>query len=155
MKWILCGDPEPPTANGEVQTNEEAQVYVQDLDLFVIVQLLEETQSVLSLGKLCSEHGCSYEEDNYLCHGQLCTSRCIKTVIIFLQQFVFNIETKGSVKFFRWIGNIIRSSDDSKCQACMRETDADRSWQAGLRKPWTSIQKRRDEQGGSNARHFR
>ena len=49
------------TANGDVQTNEEAQVYVQDLDLFVTVQLLEETQAVLSLGKLCSEHGCSYE----------------------------------------------------------------------------------------------
>ena len=28
------------TANGEVQTNEEAQVYVHDLDLFVTVQLV-------------------------------------------------------------------------------------------------------------------
>ena len=52
------------TANGEVQRNEEAQVYVQDLDLFVTVQLLEETPTVLSLGKLCSEHGCSYEWRN-------------------------------------------------------------------------------------------
>ena len=49
------------TANGEVQTNEEAQVYVQDLDLFVTVPILEETPPVLSLGKLCSEHGYSYE----------------------------------------------------------------------------------------------
>ena len=48
------------TANGEVQTNEEAQVYVQYLDLFVTVQLLEETPAGLSLGKLCSEHVCSY-----------------------------------------------------------------------------------------------
>ena len=52
------------TANGEVQTNEEAQVYVQDIDLFVTVQLLEETPAVPSLGKLCSEHGCSYEWKN-------------------------------------------------------------------------------------------
>ena len=37
------------TANGEVQTNEEAQVYVQDLDMFVTVQSLEETPAVLSL----------------------------------------------------------------------------------------------------------
>ena len=37
------------TANGEVQTNEEAQVYVHDLDLFVTVQLLENTPAVLSL----------------------------------------------------------------------------------------------------------
>ena len=28
------------TKNGKVQTNEEAQVYVQDLDLFVTVQIL-------------------------------------------------------------------------------------------------------------------
>ena len=31
-----------------VQTNEEAQVYVYDLDLFVTVQLLEDTLAVLS-----------------------------------------------------------------------------------------------------------
>ena len=52
------------TANGEVQTNEEAQVYVHDLDLFVTVQLFEEMPAVLSLGKLCSGHGCSYEWKN-------------------------------------------------------------------------------------------
>ena len=49
------------TANGEVQTNEEAQIYVHDLDLFVTVQLLDATPAVLSLGKLRSEHGYSYE----------------------------------------------------------------------------------------------
>ena len=37
------------TANGEVHTNEEAQVYVHDLNLFVTVQVLEETLAVLSL----------------------------------------------------------------------------------------------------------
>ena len=45
------------TTSGEVQTNEEAQVFVHDLDLFVTVQLLEDTPAVLSLGKLCEEHG--------------------------------------------------------------------------------------------------
>ena len=45
----------------EVQANEEAQVYVHDLALFVTVQLLEETLSVLSLGKLFEEHGYSQE----------------------------------------------------------------------------------------------
>ena len=49
------------TANGEVQTNQETQVYVHDLGLFVTVQLLEDTLAVLSLGKLCEEHGYSYE----------------------------------------------------------------------------------------------
>ena len=49
------------TANGEVHTNEEAHLYVYDLNLFVIVQILEETPAVLSLGKLCEDHGYSYE----------------------------------------------------------------------------------------------
>ena len=39
------------TANGEVQTNEEAQEKVHDLDLFVTVQLHEETPAVPSLPK--------------------------------------------------------------------------------------------------------
>ena len=37
------------TANGEMQTREEATVYVKELDLFVTVMLLEETPAVLSL----------------------------------------------------------------------------------------------------------
>ena len=49
------------TANGEVQTNEEARVYVHDLHIFVTVQLLEDTPAVLSLGKLCKEHAYTYE----------------------------------------------------------------------------------------------
>ena len=49
------------TANGEVYTHEEAQVFVHDLHLFVTVQLLEETPEVLSLGKLCEDHRYSYE----------------------------------------------------------------------------------------------
>ena len=47
------------TANGEVQTREEATVYVKQLDLIVKVMLLEETPLVLSLGKLCEDHGFS------------------------------------------------------------------------------------------------
>ena len=49
------------TANGDVHTHEEAQVFVHDLNQFVTVQLLEETQAVLSLDKLCKDHGYSYE----------------------------------------------------------------------------------------------
>ena len=49
------------TANGEVQTNEEALVYVHDLDLFVTVQILDDTPAVLSFGKLCEEPCYSYE----------------------------------------------------------------------------------------------
>ena len=48
------------TANGEVPTREEATVYVKELDLFVTVLLLEKTPAVLSLGKLCEDHGYTY-----------------------------------------------------------------------------------------------
>ena len=79
------------TVNGEVHTNDEAQVYVHDLDLFVTVQSLEETvAAVLSLGKLCEDHGYSYEwvngqkprwtkegkTINCMQNGQLRTSCC-------------------------------------------------------------------------------
>ena len=49
------------TANGEVLTKEEATVYVRGLDLFVTVMHPEDTPAVLSLGKLCEDHGYSYE----------------------------------------------------------------------------------------------
>ena len=49
------------TANGEVQTHEEATVYVKELDIFLALKVLENTPAVLSLGKLCDEkNGCSY-----------------------------------------------------------------------------------------------
>ena len=49
------------TANGEVQTHEEAIVYVKELDLFLTMKVLDNTPAVLSLGKLCDENGYSYE----------------------------------------------------------------------------------------------
>ena len=49
------------TANGEVQTNEKAKVHVRELDTFLTMKLLEDTPAVLSPGKLCDEHGYSYE----------------------------------------------------------------------------------------------
>ena len=49
------------TANGEVQTHEEAIVYVKELDIFLTMKVLENTPAVLSHGKLCDENGYSYE----------------------------------------------------------------------------------------------
>ena len=50
------------TANGEVQTHEEATVYVKEFDIFfTMMKVLDNTPAVLSLGKLCDENGYSYE----------------------------------------------------------------------------------------------
>ena len=52
------------TANGEVQTHEEAIVYVKELDMFLTMKVLENTPAVLLLGKLCDKNGYSYEWTN-------------------------------------------------------------------------------------------
>ena len=49
------------TANGKVQTHEEAIVYVKELEIFLTKKVFENTPAVLSLGKLCDENGYSYE----------------------------------------------------------------------------------------------
>ena len=50
------------TANGEVQTHEEATVYVKELNMFLtMMKVLENTPAVLSLRKHCDENGYSYE----------------------------------------------------------------------------------------------
>ena len=49
------------TANGEVQTHEEATVFVKELDIFLTMKVFENTPAVLSIGKLCDEKGYSYE----------------------------------------------------------------------------------------------
>ena len=49
------------TPSGEVQTHEEAIDYVKKLQKFWTMKVLEDTAAVLSLGKLCDEHGYSYE----------------------------------------------------------------------------------------------
>ena len=54
------------TSNGyhsqwkEVQTNEEATVHVNELDLFLTVKFFEDTPAVPSLRKPCEEHGYFY-----------------------------------------------------------------------------------------------
>ena len=77
------------TAKGEVQTKEEATVNDKELGLFLTVKLPEDTPAVLSLGKLCEDHGYFIRVDQWpettshrrwqtdkLQHGEPCTDRC-------------------------------------------------------------------------------
>ena len=59
------------TANGEVQTHEEATVYVKELYIFLTMKVLEDTPAVLLLGKLCDELGYSHEWINSQNHISL------------------------------------------------------------------------------------
>ena len=49
------------TANGEVQTHEEAIVCMSKNWIYSGLKVLDSTPAVLSLGKLCDENGFSYE----------------------------------------------------------------------------------------------
>ena len=60
-----CSPTKVITANGEVQTQEEAIVYVKELGILLTMKVLENTPAVLSLGKLCDENGYSYEWINH------------------------------------------------------------------------------------------
>ena len=80
------------TANGEVQTHEEATVYVKELDMFLTMKVFENTPAVLSLGKLCDEIGYSYEwingqKPHLIKNGELRSDRGSRLVSEFFLQF--------------------------------------------------------------------
>ena len=93
------------TANGEVQTHEEAIVFVRELDIFLTMKVLENTPAVLSLRKLCDENGYFDEwingykphfikkrDTNTMLFGELRSDCGPKLVIEFFIQFsLFNI----------------------------------------------------------------
>ena len=105
--------------NGEVQTKEEATVYVKESDLFVTVKLLEDTPAVLSLGKLCEDHGYSYERTSgqkpqllkrwrtkKMEHGELRTNRCpcfIVKLFTLRYTYISDINTAGRSNFLHSI----------------------------------------------------
>ena len=62
---ISCSPTIVVNANGEVQTHEEAIVYVKELDIFLTMEVLENTTAVLSLGKLCDENGLFQRMDQW------------------------------------------------------------------------------------------
>ena len=95
-----CSSTTAITASGEVQTHEEATVYVKELDIFLTMKVLENTPAVLSLGKLCDENGFSYEWINgqkphlikktfsdTVQHRELRSGRCSRLVNEFFLQF--------------------------------------------------------------------
>ena len=88
------------TANGEVQTHEEAIVYVKELEKILTKKVLDNTPAVLSLGKLCDENGYSYEWIN----GQ--KPHLIKDgirIICNTENFVPIVVPGRLVKFVLWI----------------------------------------------------
>ena len=104
------------TANGEVQTHEEAIVYVKELDIFLTMKVLENTPAVLSLGKLCDENGYSYEwingqkphlikrrDSDNLQHGELRSNRGSRLDKFFLGIFINFTDTYETGESFFFI----------------------------------------------------
>ena len=97
------------TANGEVQTQEEATVYVKELDIFLTMKVLESTPAVLSLGKHCDENGYSKstshsrrDSDN-LQYGKLRSYRGSRLVKFFLGIFINFLDTYETGESFFFI----------------------------------------------------
>ena len=94
------------TANGEVQTHEEATVYVKELDIFLTMKVLDNTPAV---GKLCDEIGFSFDwingqkphlilkrDSDNLQYGELRSyrgSRLVKLVLCIFINFTDTYET--------------------------------------------------------------
>ena len=144
-----------------MQTNEEAQGFVHDLDLFVKVQILDDTPTVLPHRKHCEEPGYSYDwvsgqkttvdqtkEENCMQNGKLLTSCCSKVVIQFWYQFVVNIDIAGLVVVRRdepAPGNW--SETDPKTQNLNKERNDDRDSDERLRDLHEWLEEFTDNQG--------
>ena len=142
------------TADGEVQTNEEAHVYVHDLDLFVTMQLLDEPPAVLSLGKLCSEHGCSYEWKN----GE--TPRLTKnektiacTMDNIVPLVVPELSSSSSSSSANSSGESERSSDPVTTRTAKQHAGnrCRKILTCCLKKPWTSTARHSESRGPGDA----
>ena len=83
-------------------------MYVKELELFVTVKLLEDTLAELSLGKLCEEHGDSYEwsittsrqkwQKDSMQYGKPRADHCPRIanrLFQFDHMYVYNIVTAG------------------------------------------------------------
>ena len=71
------------TANGEVQTYEEATVHVKELDIFLTMKVFEDTPAVLSLGKVQygefrSDRGSWFISDFFLKLVYFTNHNCVK-----------------------------------------------------------------------------
>ena len=100
------------TANGEVETHEEATLYVKELDIFLTMKVLENTSAVLSLGKTLRRKRIFLRMDPWskttshqkrdsdtLQYGELrsyCGSRLIKFVLWIFINFKDTFETGQS-----------------------------------------------------------
>ena len=154
----------------KVQINEDAQVFVHVLDLFVTMRLLDETPAVLLLDMLCSKHGYPFEWKN----GE--TPRLAqngKTITCTVDSSVPLVVPGLSSSSSSSLSSTSRSTDQSnysrklgtlsdpvttRCDkhACGKPMLTDLDKQAtGNREPAHNFFQDEMKQGGSNARHYR
>ena len=111
------------TVNGEVQTHEEATVYVKELDVFLTVKVLENTPAVLSLGKLCDENGSTVKNNISFKTGfgynatrrkklrSYCGSRLVNEFFLRFSSFNFNDTFKTGEALFHFFLLLVFSTN--------------------------------------------
>ena len=104
--------------------NKIATEHVRELDLFVTVMLLEDTPTVLTLGKLCEGHKYTYLwtsgqkttyhqkwQENQLQHSELCTIRCPCFVNEFLHVIFTYFFNNFIARYCDWHGGDLITAD--------------------------------------------
>ena len=153
----------PTTGSGrdmeKVQTNEEARVLFMILICSSQCNYSMKRQQISRL-MCCSKHGYSFEVKNGELEHNYKYSGLVPHDVPGLSSYSNSVlsstsRTTDQQNSFRKLGTFSVPVTIRNDKAYMRETEADRSSQTCLGKPWFSTQTRRDERGRSNARHSR
>ena len=145
-------------SSAKKKKNEDGRVFVHDLDLFATVQLLDETLAIPLLHKFCSKRGNWYEQKMAKLYDwpkmgrQLLVQSTTQNFSLF--QDCHHLPAAGCLQHRNQRNSPIIQELGTGLDPVITRSDkhADRCWQAGHGKPWTS---KRDDQGRSNARHSR
>ena len=136
-------------ANGEVQTSEEAPVNVHDLDLFVTVQILDDTPAVMSSRKVCGEHGSANEwaggqKPHLTRHGKRFLCKTENFVRVVVPGLPSSSSASSSTASFQQ-----DSSSTSPSPASLRSDDT-HDQASGTRGDPSEIKKTTDKKKGNN-----
>ena len=133
-------------------------MYIHDLELFVTVQIHDDTLAVLSLGKLCEEHGYSYEwtsgqkpqltktVKNSVQYGTLrayCCSRIVDRFLKLERKFVLHIVTARHVWWYP-SSPASQRSDDTHARASRNRGDPTKNKNKNMDNSQASSNRMRD-----------
>ena len=89
------------TANGSIDTTEEATVYVKDLDMFATVQLHEDTPAVFYLGTLRRKLGIHVSGKKVKTKSHHTITSCLSSFLVFQAKHILRVQLKIQLETLR------------------------------------------------------